>query len=171
MTMTLNSMKTKSIALLTAMTLAAPAAFAESPQRATTEGEPVASEQQFVYDVESPRINNGMAEFDAQTIAMSQETFRAIANSRGEMMKTTAGEEIGMITEVGTNAQGNPEMVVDVKDDSPIRADELVITVTPGNVKLMDQAIMLDTTLDALAIKATKNGVNSGDDSVSVTLF
>lgn len=168
--MTITPMKT--LALATAMSFAAPLAIAQSGSpEASTEGEvEVGSQKQFVYDTNSPRINNGMAEFDEKSIAMPLDTFRALANSRGEMMQTTAGDNVGEITEVDYNAKGNPELRVDVKSKSAIQADVLVVTVTPDNVMMKDGAVYLDTTVDELELKARKNSTEGSDGKVSVTL-
>jgi len=169
--MTITPMKT--LALATAMSFAAPLAIAQSgsPEASTEGGVEVGSQKEFVYDTNSPRINNGMAEFDATTIAMPLDTFRILANSRGEMLQTTAGDNIGEITEIDYNAKGNPELHVDVKSSSAITADILVVTLTPGNVMMKDDAVYLDTTVAELELKADKNSTEGSDGNVSVTLF
>ena len=164
--------RTKLITTVAAAALTLPvAAHAESPQASTETGSEVASQQTFTYDTNSPRINNGMAEFDASSIAMPSKVFRALANARGENLETTEGDVVGMIEAVNVNAQGNPELVVDIKNDSAIPAEVLVVTVQPGNVKMMNNKLFLDTSLRELELKASKNSVRDSQDRVSVTLF
>ncbi|WP_050927651.1 hypothetical protein [Aestuariivita boseongensis] len=129
------------------------------------------ADTQWHWEKDATRINNGMAEFDDKSIAMSSDTFIALANSRGEVMSTIAGDVIGVITNVDTSENGNPELVVELADESAIPADTLVVAVQPGNVTLMENRIMLDTSLAELKTKATSSGVRDAGGRVTVTLF
>ena len=58
-----------------------------------------------------------------------------------------------------------------MKSSSAITADILVVTLTPGNVMMKDDAVYLDTTVAELELKADKNSTEGSDGNVSVTLF
>jgi hypothetical protein len=164
--------RSKLIYTVAATAMLSPAALlADTPQASTGTGSEVASETPFVYDTNSPRINNGMAEFDDTSIAMPNAVFKALANARGEELETNDGTVIGMIERVNTNAQGNPELVVDVESEAIIPADTLIVTVQPGNVMLGNEGIYLTTSVAELKLKAEKNSVRDSEDRVSVTLF
>tara|TARA_R110000737_G_scaffold55720_4_gene79121 strand:- start:1427 stop:1963 length:537 start_codon:yes stop_codon:yes gene_type:complete len=131
-----------------------------------------AASNQFKYDIESPRISNGYAEYDANQIAMSQSAFRALSNARGENMETTDGTVVGMIENVNVSGQGNPELVVQLTDEQAAKfnTDVLVITVTPGNVAMEGDKLALTTTLDDLVLAAEQGDKGSYADRKSVTL-
>lgn len=163
--------RSKFIYTIAATALLLPAsAMANSPQASTDTSNAVGSEQSFYYDTNSPRISNGWAEFDANSIAMSMDAFRALTNVRGADFETVTGEVIGVVEGVSTNGRGYPELIVDLNDETPIPADVLVITVQPGNVTLDGNAIKLAASVEDLAVKARANSVRDSNDRVSVTI-
>ena len=161
--------------LMTTTTLialaAAPMAYAETPQASTGTGSEVASEGAFKYDTNSPRISNGMAEFDDTSIAMSQATFRALSNARGNDLETSDGVKIGTVTGLDFNAQGNPELMVDLAADTKIAAEVLVITVQPENLMIKDGQIYLATSLDELYLKAQSGNARDSAGRTAITLM
>lgn len=154
-----------------AAALAASSAFAESPQAATGTSTEVASDAPKAYDTNSPRLTNGKAEMDPTVIEFSTDTMLALEAASGEMLKTNEGTQIGLIEDVTYNAQGNPEIIVDVLDDAAIAAETLVVTVQPGNIALADNKLFLDTTYDELLLKVAADGNRGSNDRVDVTLF
>ena len=167
-------MKRKMLMTSTAAALIAAPTFlsAESPQASTGTGSEVASQQIAPeYDTNSPAISNGDAEADPRIVGMDSALFTALANARGTNMETTAGETVGLIERVNVNAQGNPELVVDLIEGSEIPAEVLVVTVQPGNVTMVGEALLLDVSMDELEQKARYNSGRDSDDRVQVTLF
>lgn len=152
-------------------TLAASTAFAESPQVSTDTSNEVASETGHTYDTNSPRITNGEAEADMLAAGFSTDKIMALAAAEGEMLKTNEGSEIGVIEDVMYNAQGNPELVIDVLDDASVGADKMVVTIQPGNIMVAENRIILDTTFDELMLKVNAAGSRGSSDRVDVTLF
>lgn len=132
---------------------------------------PVASNQ-FQYDTTNERVSNGYAEYDTNQIAMSQDAFRALSNARGENLETADGMVIGMIENVNTSAQGNPELVVGLADEASAKFDTevLIITVTPGNVMLQNGKVELGATLDEMVLASEEGGRGDYADRKSVTL-
>lgn len=108
---------------------------------------------------------------DPVTIGMDQEVFDALLASPGTNILSTKGEVVGMIENVMVNAVGNPELVVDLTNQSEIPAEVLVVTVQPGSVMTRDGLLYLDTSIDELQLKARNNSGRDSDDRVQITLF
>lgn len=151
---------------------AAQAALAQSgsPEASTGTGSEVASHKQLYYETHSPAASTDPA-IDSMSINMPMDTFKAFANARGEPMMTRDGTELGTVAEVDFNAQGNPELVVELRDNVAIDADRLVVTILPNNVSLTENRLVLDTTLQELALKAQKSGIRETHDLIDVTIF
>ncbi|MEP4981707.1 hypothetical protein [Ascidiaceihabitans sp.] len=76
-----------------------------------------------------------------------------------------------MVEEIDYNAQGNPELVIDVFDKSVVGADRMVMAIQPDNIVLAGNAIVLDATYNKLLAKVKASGVQGSADRVDVTIF
>lgn len=161
------------IALTSALALtAANGAFSQSgsPQASTDTGSEVASQKRFYYESRSPAVGTNPAP-DSMSIDLPLDAFKVLANSRGEPFSTSDGTELGVIEEIDFNVQGNPELVIDLKDRSVIDADRLVVTVLPDNLLFSGNKLILDTSVPELKLKAEKNSVRDSEGRVEVTVF
>jgi len=163
--------RTKLLSLTAATAIAATGAIAETPQAATGTSSDVASQAPLAYDTNSPKVAIGNSAKDISGIGISTDKILALAAVKGEMLKTNEGTEIGLIQDVSYNAQGNPELIVDVLDRAAIGADTLVMTLQPGNIDLATNRIILDTSYAELLLKVKADGGPDSADRVDVTLF
>ena len=130
----------------------------------------MASQKTLFYETNSPAVGTDPA-LDTQGINMPLDVFKALANARGGPMALTDGTKIGVIEEIDYNVQGNPELVVDVLEESGIPADRLIVTVLPDNIMMSNDKLMLDTSLDELILKAEQNSISDDQNRVEVTVF
>ena len=120
-------------------------------------------------DVATKRQGIGIAEYDPTRMAMTEEQYAAISASVGAEFKTQDGEVLGYVEGVTFDAQGNPEMIVDLLDTTKIDAETLVVTLLPDSVTLRDGKIFLDTTADELYLKAQSG--SKRDDETRTTVI
>lgn len=142
-----------------------------SPEASTGTGTEVGSQGVAIeYDTGSPAASTDPAA-DPMSINMNMDTFRALSNARGEPVFTQEGNLVGIINAVDVNAQGNPELVVGIRDRSVIDADNLVITVASGTILTTNNGFVLDTTLEELKLKAEGSAIRDSVNRVDVTVF
>lgn len=158
---------TSALALTTAQGVMAQSG---SPEASTDTGSEVASQKRLYYETMSPAVGTDPAR-DSMSIALPLDAFKVLANARGEPIRTNDGTELGVIEEVDFNVEGNPELVVDVRDRSVIDADRLIVTVLPDNFMFAGDRLMLDSSLNELKLKAEKNSVRDSENRVEVTVF
>lgn len=115
------------------------------------------------------RAGLGIAEYDATRMAMTEEQYLALSRSVGADFKTQDNEVLGVVETVTFDGQGNPELVVDLNDETKIDADMLVVTLLPESVTLKDGKIFLDTTADELYLKAQAG--SKRDDETRTTVI
>lgn len=115
-------------------------------------------------DLATKRFGIGEAEYDATRMAMSQEQYAALGASIGADFMTNEGKVLGMIKDVTIDGQGNPNLEVDLNEDTKIDADVLVITLLPDSIVLKDGKIFLDTSEDNLYLQA-QDGSKADDES------
>lgn len=167
-------LRNKTLALASTLAITgAQGAFAQSgsPEASTSTGTEVGSQGVAIeYETGSPAASTDPAP-DTMSINMNMDTFRALSNARGEPVMTQDGNLIGIISSVDVNAQGNPELVVGVRDRSVIDADNLVITVSSGTITTTNNGFVLDTTLEELKLKADGSSVRDSVNRVDVTIF
>ena len=159
--------------------IAAPAAFASQDSAsdltgnspAITEGgnANVVGSTAGTPEVATKRPGIGIAEYDPTRMAMTEEQYAALAASVGAAFKTQDDEILGYIDGVTFDAQGNPELVVDLLDDTKIDAETLVVTLLPESVTLRNGMIYLDTTADELYLKAQSG--SKRDDETRTTVI
>lgn len=166
-------LRTTLISLTSALAIAtAQGALAQSgsPEASTGTGTEVGSQGVAIeYETSSPAASTDPAA-DTMSINMNMDTFRALSNARGEPVLTQEGNLIGIINSVDVNAQGNPELVVGIRDRSVIDADNLIITVTSGTITTTNTGFLLDTTLEELKLKAGASGIRDSVNRVDVTI-
>ncbi|SPH21662.1 hypothetical protein ASD8599_02414 [Ascidiaceihabitans donghaensis] len=158
------------LTLTAASAIAATGALAGYNESETDNATTVASTQKE-YDTNSPANSTGDTASDIQYSGLETKNIIALENAKGEMLKTNEGEQIGVIEEIDYNAQGNPELVIDVFDKSVVGADRMVMTIQPDNIVLAGNAIVLDTTYNELLAKVKASGVQGSADRVDVTIF
>ncbi len=145
-----------------------------SPEASTGTGTEVGSQKQLWYEsylgTGSPEVGNAPAQ-DTQSIGISNDAFKVLANAKGEPMMTNDGTPVGIIQEVDFNVQGNPELVVNVSDRNVIDADRLVVTVLPNNFNYAGDQLILDSSLAELKLKARENSISDSEGRVEVTVF
>ncbi|MCX7559486.1 hypothetical protein OS190_07870 [Sulfitobacter sp. F26204] len=120
-------------------------------------------------DIATKRVGLGIAEYDATRMVTTKEEYQALARSVGADFKTQDNEVLGVVDGVTFDAQGNPELVVNLNDDSKIDADTLVVTLLPESLTLRDGKIFLDTTADELYLKAQDG--SKRDDETRTTVI
>ena len=169
--------------LLTSTTIAtliaAPAAFAtqdsasdlQGNSPAVTEGGDanVVGSTAGTPEIAKKRPGIGIAEYDPTRMAMSEEEYAALSRSVGAEFKTQDNEVLGTVENVTFDAQGNPELVVDLLNTANIDADTLVVTLLPESVNLRDGRIIIDTTADELYLKAQSG--SKRDDETRTTVI
>ncbi len=120
-------------------------------------------------DLATKRPGIGIAEYDPTRMAMPKSEYDALIASVGADFKTQDGEVLGVVENLTFDAQGNPEMVVDLVSDTKIDAETLVVTLLPESVELRDGKIFLDTTADELYLKAQDG--SKRDDETRTTVI
>lgn len=120
-------------------------------------------------ELATKRPGIGIADYDPTVMSMTIEEYNALARSVGSDLKVRDGEVLGTVTDVTFDGQGNPEMVVDLKEDVKIDAETLVLTLLPESLELVDGRIVLDTTADELYLKAQSG--SKRDDETSTTVI
>ena len=174
---------TRKIFATTALTalLAAPLAYADeatpldvggdSPRitndgRETTVG---STDGRAAVATERPGI--GIAEYDFTRSTVTEAEFNALAASPGADFETQDGVVLGQVQNVMFDAQGNPELVVDLRNDSGIDAETLVVTLLPNSFALVNGAMVLDTTADELFLKAEQGSVANSAERTTVIVM
>jgi len=140
---------------------------------AVTEGgfaNDAASQRTVRYGRADTRYGIGIAEFDANEVALNEEVFAALSSTAGASFETSAGEELGTIREVRYSERGFPELVVDLIPENDLDIETLVVTVTPDNAVLTQSGIVLDLTVDEMMLKAAEEGVRD-DAKGEITIF
>lgn len=120
-------------------------------------------------DERTKRYNIGDSEYDPTRMAMPEAEYNALRASVGAEFKTNEGKVMGVIENVMFDAQGNPELVVDLNNDTKIDAETLVVTLLPESVVLRDGLIFLDTSEDELYNKALAG--SKRDDETRTTVI
>ncbi|QUJ77864.1 PRC-barrel domain-containing protein [Sulfitobacter albidus] len=121
-------------------------------------------------EIETKRPGIGIAEYDPTIMGVQQDQYDALRNTVGDPLLTTDNEQLGTITEVTFDGMGNPELVVDLVPEAKIDAEELVITLLPETINIVDGKIFLDTTTDELYLKAQQGSKRDDETSTSVTI-
>lgn len=121
-------------------------------------------------DVPSDRVDLGIAEYDPERNAVTAEEYDALKASIGSDFRTQDGVVLGVVEGVTFDAQGNPELSVNLHDDTEIEADRLVVTLLPGSLTLADGKIFLDTTADELYTKA-QSGAKRDDETRTTVII
>ena len=167
--------------LMTTSTIAAlafaPSAFAQSVAAEMPGQSPAVTEggNDNIVGSSSPselatkRPGTGIAEYDPQRMAMPKVEYDALIASVGADFKTNEGTVLGVVENVMFDAQGNPELVVDLNNDTKIDAETLVVTLLPESVTLRDGKIFLDTSADELYLKAQDG--SKRDDETRTTVI
>ncbi len=151
---------------------AAPAAYAQSVAETMPGNSPAVTEggaanvvgSSTPSDYAITRQGIGIADYDPMRMAMPKSEYDALIASVGADFKTNEGTVLGVVEDVMFDAQGNPELVVDLNDDTKIDAETLVVTLLPESVDLIDGKIILDTSEDELYNKA-QSGVARDDET------
>ena len=120
-------------------------------------------------DTATKRYGIGIAEYDPTRMAMPQSTYDALAAAVGDEFKTTDGERLGVVSGLTFDAQGNPELAIDLDPETPIDAETLVITLLPESLQVVDGKIFLDTTLGELSMLAQDG--SKRDDETRTTVI
>ena len=120
-------------------------------------------------EVAPARPGIGISEYDPTRMTMTEEQYNAIAATVGAEFKTQDEEILGYVTNVTFDAQGNPELVVDLVDDTKIDAETLVVTLLPESVIIQDGRLIIDTTADELYLKAQSG--SKRDDETRTTVI
>ncbi|MDF3413981.1 hypothetical protein HKX54_05910 [Sulfitobacter sp. M57] len=115
-------------------------------------------------DLASKRFGIGESEYDPTRMAMTQQQYDALNAAIGAEFKTSDGKVLGMIEDVTIDGQGNPNLEVDLNDDTKIDADNLVITLLPDSIVLKEGKIFIDTSEDNLYLQA-QDGSKADDES------
>lgn len=115
------------------------------------------------------RYGIGDSAYDPTRMAMSEAEYNALGRSIGAEFKTQDGVVLGMVEDVMVDAQGNPELVVDLNNDTKIDADTLVVTLLPDSIMLSEGRIIIDTTEDELYNKAQAG--SKRDDETRTTVI
>ncbi|MFT6674705.1 MAG: hypothetical protein ACJAVM_000888 [Sulfitobacter sp.] len=169
--------------LLTSTTIAtliaAPLAYAEgsidtelqtqSPQVAETQQKTDAGSSTNDLVAKDTRYGVGIAEYDPVMMNLSDKEYAAVKASVGANFETQDGAVLGVVQGVSFDGQGNPEMVVDLEEDSKIDAEVLVVTLLPESLRLEDGQIVIDTTADELYLKAQDG--SKRDDETRTTII
>lgn len=120
-------------------------------------------------DLVTKRFGIGDSAFDATRMAMSEEQYDALAASIGADFQTNEGKVLGVIKDVTIDAQGNPNLEVDLNEDTKIDAELLVITLLPDSIVLKDGKIFIDTSEDNLYLQAQDG--SKADDETRTTVI
>ncbi|WP_299558111.1 hypothetical protein [uncultured Sulfitobacter sp.] len=139
-------------ATITAL-IAAPMAYAQTTTEEITPA-----------DISQTRAGVGIAEYDPTGMSVTQEEYDVLSASVGKPLLTTANEAIGTITGVGFDGQGNVELAVDLPEDTDFEADLMRLRLLPGSVTLVNEQVILDTTVDALKVKVIGDDAQGGSD-------
>ncbi len=139
-------------AAITAL-IAAPMAYAETASKDLTAAE-----------ISQTKSGLGIAEYDPTGMSVTQEEYDVLEASVGTQLMTGANDSIGTITGVGFDGQGNAELMVELPADTSLEADKLTIVLLPNSVKLVDNTVVLDTTLDELNLMVKESGAEGGSD-------
>ncbi|MEM6941385.1 MAG: hypothetical protein AAF943_07460 [Pseudomonadota bacterium] len=113
----------------------------------------------------------GVSTFEPTPSPLPQAEYDALMASVGSDFKTNEGTILGVVTDVTMDAQGHPEMVVDLRDDTKIDADVLVVTLLPESVQLRDGKIFLDTSEDELYNKAQAGAARDDETRTAVIVM
>lgn len=174
---------TRNILLSTAIAalIATPAAFASENNATDLQGNsPAVTESgnanavgstQNDTDVAMKRPGVGIAEYDPTTMKMTRAQYNALSASVGADFKTQDGIMLGMVEEVTFDGQGNPEMVVDLVEDTKIDAETLIVTLLPESITLVEGQILIDTTADELYLKAQSGSKRDDETSTTVVVM
>jgi hypothetical protein len=173
---------TRKFALTTttiAALIAGPAAMADtslaselptnSPQVSETATKTEAGSTLNNYDAKDKRYGLGIAEYDPVTMNLTDAEYAAIKGSVGADFETKDGMKLGVVKGVSFDGQGNPEMIVDLVEDTKIEAETLVVTLLPDSLNLVNGQIVIDTTADELFLKAQSGAIR--DDETRTTVI
>lgn len=157
--------------------VAAPMAFATEDSASDLQGNsPAITETGLKNEVGSinadgtqKRYSIGGSEYDATTMTMSEAEYRALVASVGAYFETQDGKTLGVIEDLTFDGQGNPELIVDLVNDTKIDADTLVVTLLPDSVTLTDGKVLISTTEDELYLKAQSG--SKRDDETRTTVI
>lgn len=120
-------------------------------------------------DLVTKRFGIGESAYDATRMAMSEEQYDALNASIGADFMTNEGKVLGMIEDVTIDAQGNPNLEVELNDDTKIDAELLVITLLPESIVLKEGKIFIDTSEDNLYLQAQDG--SKADDETRTTVI
>lgn len=120
-------------------------------------------------DLVTKRFGIGESAYDATRMAMSEEHYHALNASIGADFMTNEGKVLGMIEDVTIDAQGNPNLEVELNDDTKIDAELLVITLLPESIVLKEGKIFIDTSEDNLYLQAQDG--SKADDETRTTVI
>ncbi|MDF1727375.1 MAG: hypothetical protein P1U53_06465 [Sulfitobacter sp.] len=174
---------TRNILATTALTalLAAPVAFADeatpldiggdSPEITHDGGETVVGSTDGRAAVATERPGIGIAEYDPTRATVTEAEFDVLRASPGADFETQDGVRLGVVQDVMFDAQGNPEMVVNLLNDTQIEADTLVVTLLPGSFTLVNNALLIDTTADELYLKAQQGAKRNDENRTTVIVM
>lgn len=113
---------------------------------------------------DNERRDLGNAEYDPTRMAMSEAEYTALVASVGADFQTSDGVELGTVSGVDFDAQGNPELMIALRDDNKFEAENLILTLLPESVQLDGRSIIIDETADNLFL-AANNATDRGDDT------
>ncbi len=133
--------------------VAAPMAYAETATKDITAAE-----------ISQTETGLGIAEYDPTGMSVTQEEYDLLAASVGAQLMTTANDSIGKITGVGFDGQGNAELAVELPADTTLEAEMLTIVLLPNSLKMVDDTVLLDTTVDELSLMVKDSGSEGGAD-------
>lgn len=122
-------------------------------------------------DMATKRPGIGISEADPMPTPMSTEEYVALSQAVGADFKTSDDVLLGSVKAVTVDAQGNPELVVDMLDDAKIDADTLVLTLLSDSVTLDDNAILIDTTADELYLQAQSGSKHDDETRTTVVVM
>ncbi|KAJ05044.1 hypothetical protein [Sulfitobacter mediterraneus] len=121
------------------------------------------------YDTNNKRYGLGIADYDPTTMSLTDAEYAAVKASVGANFETQDGEVLGVVKGISFDGQGNPEMVVDLEEDTKIDAEVLVVTLLPDSLRLDNGQIVIDTTADGLYLKAQQG--SKADDETRTTVI
>ncbi len=158
-------MTTTAAALIAAPTLL----VADIPAPAAAESSPNPAD-----DV---RVEENTASYDGadsgtpmiENSGMNKDVYSAVLDASGSTFATVDGDTIGVIENVTVDNQGNAELIVDIADDATIEADVLVVEVEQGKVSMVNDALLLETSLGELRTAASTDAGRHPDGRVEIT--
>jgi hypothetical protein len=134
-------------------------------------GTAVSSGEAAEYDTNSPEISSGDAPVDDMPKSVTAMEAEFLEAAKGSDLETMDGEKIGVIEDVNYNAQGHPELWVDIVDASKIRAEKLVITAQGDAVYMSNGRVVLETDKEELFLKAASALVDDSNQTAQISLM